>query len=542
MASKYAQLVEFEQLDDLYADAVFLVSKGVWTSDDPNSGDIFTTLSSYGIRYNELSNNLVHSIEQTGGKNPDSAISVVNSAGWNFAANGGLRAASNGPLSAVSSDNEAWTAAVNFETCRALSSEAWWKVHRKCFDAARAREMSGVVNRMLVERKRIGVNRFGMMAIVYDILNRHWLASDYFKRTNALTCVSEIDKEKTNVTIKSATQAGIRSPLYGLCDFKRWSTSPFTYYVSTTPNPAFAVGATNSLSGFSSECFTYNGKPIPYSVIKILNDLSDVKMNIDMSIYEENKFTSLSVQDGPKWKPLGEGTAEVGYRTLCAAYPPSEELSDPDIHLSAIEDKLSTYGPTYMGNVYLYPVFEPYKLSLWEHWRDSSFHDYIYESEPNPCGSRTVYRTITSEYGCDILFNPQQALWEYYRYFTELFKRQGQTASDAERDALPGDMLHFFEKFCRVDVYLKSRRSVPSDTSLTMQCDLAPRAYPLSPSRRGQKQEFVLTYENNSINSTTLHTGQVTISGNEPTLFQFKHDEDVDDSEWLIWIDAMWVW
>ncbi len=547
MGSKYVQLTDLSVSNDLFASMTFLVSRGTWTDNNPISGDIFTSLSSYGIRYNELSNNLIHSIIQTDGVN---IAKAGNRTSWNFATNGGLRVASIGPLSSIRENTDSspdLNAAINFETCRALSSEAWYEVHRRCFDACRAREMSGVVNRMLMEKGRIGINRFGMMAIVYDILNRHWLASDYFKRTNVLTCAHEINKERIEVTIKSAGEVGIDSPLYNLCEFKCWSTFPFSYYnPNTMPIEIFKVGTTKSLSVFSKSCFTYKGVPIPYSIIDTLDELYDMKMNIDMSIYDQNRFSSLS---GAGYKGdvssfdavvSGHSFNDIKYRTLKTAFMP-DNLPARDTRLSTISN-LASYGPSYMGNIYLYPVFEPYEMPLWDYWATNAEANFVYQSEPNPCGSKTVYTTISSTYGNDILFNPQQALWEYHRYYKMLLRQSGQSEEDAEKNALPGDMIHFFEKLCRVQIYFKAKHEIPTNAAINIRYDLPPRPYMLSPSRRGEKHTFSVTYGHNAIDNLTMRTNQIEIAGNEPTLFQFSHNEDAEDSEWLIWIDAMWVW
>ena len=536
-----------------------LISKGMWTSDDPITGDIFTVLSSYGIRYNELSNNLTHSITNITGKNKSDAFKIEkhgNNTIWNFNKDGGLRVATNGPVSSVNSnDANEWTAAVNFETCRALSSDAWWQVHRTCFDAARAREMSGVVNRMLMEKGeegRLAANKFGMIAIVYDILNRHWMASDYFKCTDVLTCVHEIDKEKRSVTIKNAAQAGIRSSLYDLCEFRCWSTQPFVYYnENTTPMAAFAIGNKKSLNEFADSCFTYDGKPISYSLIDTLDELADTKMNIDMSIYDQNRFSSLSATDAGYAGPVshtnatinGRTYSDIPYRTLKTAFPlPSDITSSTKLANLPNNKKANEFGPSYMGNIYLYPVYAPYKLPLWDYWKDNTSNNFVYQSEPNPCGSKTVYTKIMSTFGNDILFNPQQALWEYCRYFVMKLKNEGLTQTDAENNALPGDMIHFFEKFCRIQIYFKAKSEIPSGTSINIKFDKPPRYYMLSPSRRGEKSTTTITYDNNAVDNLTMRSNQIVVAGNEPTLFQFSHGEGTSDVEWLIWIDAMWVW
>ena len=120
--------------------------------------------------------------------------------------------------------------------------------------------------------------------------------------------------------------------------------------------------------------------------------------------------------------------------------------------------------------------------------------------------------------------------------------QSGQSAEDAENNALPGDMIHFFEKLCRVQIYFKSKHEIPTNATINIQYDLPPPQYMLSPSRRGEKNTFSVTYEHNAIDNLTMRTNQIEIAGNEPTLFQFSHNEDAEDSEWLIWIDAMWVW
>ena len=553
MASKYVQLTELSAAGDLYSSMLFLVSKGEWTDDDPISGDIFTNLSSYRVRYDELSGNLTHSIVQTTGRMPDDPICILSSASggfatWNFKTDGGLRIASNGPLSSVVPSDVEYNAAINFETCRALSSDAWWQVHRRCFDAARAREMSGVVNRMLMEkgRPKLGVNKFGIMAVVYDLLNRHWMASDYFKRKNVLTCAFQIDRDKREVTLKNAAQAGITTSLYGVCPFKCWTTLPFTY--DPAVNNAFKVGTTDTLSEFAQKCFTYGGKPISYALIDKLDALSDVKANIDMSIYDQNRFSSLSgVGSAPvsHWSTTAGGHtySNIPYKTIKTVYPPPDVDPSTPLSSSSIGD-VSGYGPTYLGNVYLYPAYIPYRLPLWDDWHNNGSSDnFVYQSEPNPCGSKKTFTLLSSTYGNDILFNPQQAIWEYRRYQVMKLKKEGHTHAEAESSALPGDLMHFFEKFCKVQLYFVSKSAIPSNMSIGVKYTPPPRPYMLSPSRKNDTpEELTITYESNSVDDVTMHTGEITVAGNEPTLFQFKHGNGIEDSEWLIWIDAMWVW
>ena len=544
MASKYTQLGLFDTINELYPDSTFLVSRGNWASDDSISGDIFTVLSSYRVPYSHLSNNLRYCIEHAVPLSGLPFISVDNEK-WNFSNDGGLRIATNGSLSAVIQNNPMsanWMAAMNLETCRMISSDAWWQIQRKCFDAAHARQMSGMINRLMMEKDaaKTFVNKYHMTAIVYDICSRNWAASEYFRTRGVLTCVNQIDKGKTVVTIKSGSEARVPT-LYNLCPFKRWSTLPYDYKPETTAYSLFNVGTTNTLNHFMSCYVVYNrdaSEPISYYLIDTLDELSDVKNNIDMSIYDKNRFLSLSARGGDNnWvdsqvKDDGR-TYHWKYDTIKHFYQPSnptDKNGNPITRVTRLADisDHDAFGPSYMGNIYLYPVYEPYTFDLW-----GAANYGIYRSEPNPCGSKITSFELLSSYSNLFTFNPQQALWEYQRY---LNKTGG--------GSLPGNLHQFFEKFCKIRIYAKRDPAPNAQTVLRIAYDKPPPPWRMA-SR--PDEEFVwtsLTPSNATSIPDTWRSDYMTVSGNGPTRFYFSDAEGSVEQQvrWTIWIDSMVIW